>query len=404
MQNQISAFFTGIAAKRLSSVEVRPDSSNQHEFNGISKLKDIFGSEKICFQGVFLSVSDDEKEFLEDTGSLTWYDAREKHPSRTEYRLYYSTNEVIKTALPGDLIIICRQNETKLAIIVAPRGSTIESQLLWLFGLNEVGTSFVVKDLATKEIELGFAGRFILRSLGIEVSEVEHDYLDEILTRFNNNFPATFVFSEYARSTIPYLNPVEEPDETLLACLEREEMLFKTLESHLVSKKLEVGFGAQGKNVDDFISYSLSIQNRRKARAGYAFENHLAYIFDSHKIWYTRGAKTERNNKPDFLFPSAAHYRDELFSGNLLTMLGLKTTAKDRWRQILAEAERIPTKHLITLEPAISKNQTDEMKAQNLQLVLPDPILNTYSLEQREDLINLSQFISLVNAKQRKLS
>lgn len=35
-------------------------------------------------------------------------------------------------------------------------------------------------------------------------------------------------------------------------------------------------------------------------------------------------------------------------------MLGAKTTIKERWRQVLEEANRIERKHLITLEPAVS--------------------------------------------------
>lgn len=84
-------------------------------------------------------------------------------------------------------------------------------------------------------------------------------------------------------------------------------------------------------------------------------------------------------------------------------MLGVKTSAKERWRQVLAEADRIDNKHLITLEPAISKNQTDEMIAQNLQLVLPQPLMETYTEEQQADLITLSDFIGIVREKQQQI-
>ena len=41
------------------------------------------------------------------------------------------------------------------------------------------------------------------------------------------------------------------------------------------------GFAAgDGVNVDGFIGFSLSVQNRRKSRAGYSLENHLAQIFE----------------------------------------------------------------------------------------------------------------------------
>ncbi len=403
MSSPLSKYFTGIGAKRLSQVEIEPDTSNQHEFNGIAEFRNIFGIEKINFEGHFIYLADDEDQIIEDTGSLTWYDARENHPTRTEYRLYYSSSPVIDEAASGDLVVIGQTGENQLAVIVAPQGSTSEQQLLWLFGFEEVGTKFIVRDFTEKDIQLNYAGQHVITSLGFEIPDTAPDYLEDLIKRFGRGFPPTAEFSAYARSTITDVSPVEEPDNTLMTWLEREELLFKTLEKHMVTKKLEQGFGETGIDVDEFISFSLSVQNRRKSRAGHSFEHHLALIFDAHDILYSKGVKTERNNKPDFLFPGIDHYHNTEFSAALLTMLGVKTSAKDRWRQVLSEADRINGKHLITLEPAISTNQTDEMIAQELQLVLPKQIMETYSPEQQEKLKNLSEFIGIVLDKQKRI-
>lgn len=394
-------YFTGIGAKRLTEVEVSPDVSNQHEFNGIAEFKNIFGAEKVNFEAKFLYLTDDEESIITDEGTLTWYDARENHATRTEYRLYYSGNEVISESTAGDLVVICRVSENELFIIFTPEGSTSEKQILWLFGLGEVGNKFKVRDFTEEKIEIGFAGKYVINSLGIEVEETIDDYLDELLNKFGNNFPKTKEFSRYARSTIKDISPVEAPDEALMTWLEKEEMLFRTLERHIVQQKLKQGFGDEGTNVDEFVSFSLSVQNRRKSRAGHAFENHLATLFDANQIHYSKGVKTERNNKPDFLFPGIHEYRDSGFLEHLLTMLGVKTTAKDRWRQLLAEADRVKTKHLITLQPAISENQTDEMRAQNVSLVVPYPLLSTFSQAQKTELLSVKDFIRLVNDKQQ---
>ncbi len=77
-------------------------------------------------------------------------------------------------------------------------------------------------------------------------------------------------------------------------------------------------------------------------------------------------------------------------------MLGAKTTCKDRWRQVLSEADRITQKHLATLEPGISTNQTREMIASNLQLVLPENIHVTYTPEQQNWLMAVRDFIKFV--------
>ncbi|MEJ1958214.1 MAG: type II restriction endonuclease [Nitrosomonadales bacterium] len=87
------------------------------------------------------------------------------------------------------------------------------------------------------------------------------------------------------------------------------------------------------------------------------------------KVRYSRTAITENKSKPDFIFPGQTEYHNPAFNPLNLTMLGVKSTCKDRWRQVLAEADRIKRKHLLTLEAAISTNQTDEMQAKDLQLV-----------------------------------
>lgn len=401
MSNPLSKFFIAAGGKRLSAVETRPETSNQHEFNGVRGFKEIFGSERITFPTDFLYLADEEEKEILEKGSLTWYDARENHPIRSEFRLYYSTNNPLKLATEGDLVIIAKTTNQKVLVVVCPKGSTHESQLLWLFGLEESEKDFLVKGYSDQKADLGYAGKVIVSSIGLEVEEEEPDFLEDMLKRFGGKLPATSVFSKYARETIKEkTSPIEAPDESLMAWMDWEEKLFKTFEKFQVQIKLKEGFGRDGLDVDDFISFSLSVQNKRKSRAGYAFENHLAEIFDANSIRYSRGAKTERNNKPDFLFPGIKEYFDTKFPTGKLTMLGLKTTAKDRWRQIIPEADRISPKHLITLEPAISKNQTDEMRTQTVQLVIPKFIVPTYSKDQQKELMNLEGFIDLVREKQ----
>jgi hypothetical protein len=67
MSYQLSTFFSGIGAKRLSEVEVQPDTSNQHEFNGVTEFICIFGTKKISFQGRFIYLADQEDQIIEDT-------------------------------------------------------------------------------------------------------------------------------------------------------------------------------------------------------------------------------------------------------------------------------------------------------------------------------------------------
>jgi hypothetical protein len=78
---------------------------------------------------------------------------------------------------------------------------------------------------------------------------------------------------------------------------------------------------------------------------------------------------------------------------------GVKSTLKDRWRQVLAEAQRIDQKHLLTLELGISVSQTDEMVRQSLQLVVPSQLHPTFTPKQAAWLLSFGDFISLVKSR-----
>jgi len=81
-------------------------------------------------------------------------------------------------------------------------------------------------------------------------------------------------------------------------------------------------------------------------------------------------------------------------------VLGAKTTCKDRWRQILNEAERVETKHLATIQPAISNNQLDEMRDAGVVLVVPEEVRLTYQAERRNPVLNLAEFIDALKNRQ----
>lgn len=402
----LSQYFEGVAVKELSAVEADVLTSNQHEFNGVEGLRKILGEPegKVRYPATFLYLTDHDDEPVIEDGFLTWYDARQKARiergvMRYEYRLYFPTNLVSQCANAGDVLVIAKRPDNTLLAIVAEAETTISKQILWLFGFSDVShPGFSVREeLETEQDRIEFASRFILESIGVAVQVSEETWLDEILKKFNGSFPTTREFSAFARSTLPDVNPQDGQDAALMAWMEREEILFRTLEKHLIAERLSQGFDG---DVDGFISFSLSVQNRRKSRAGLALENHLEILFKECGIRYTRTPKTENKSKPDFIFPGIEEYRNPEYDPLALTMLGVKSSCKDRWRQVLAEADRIEQKHLLTLEAAISKNQTDEMAAKMLQLVLPEELHRSYSSEQQSWLMNVSQFTELVLTKQ----
>ena len=113
------------------------------------------------------------------------------------------------------------------------------------------------------------------------------------------------------------------------------------------------------------------------------------------------GTGDYREQRETRLFPSEDRYHDPSFPSEGLTLLGAKTTCKDRWRQVLSEADRINVKHLVTLEPSISVRQTNDMRDKGLQLVVPTPLHTTYKASQREWLWSVTEFFSLVEERER---
>ncbi len=398
---KLREFFTGVYAKYLSAVEADPGSSNQHEI-GSNKMADFLGrpeGKAKRFSGQLVYLPEDDEEPLFSVANLSWYDSRYRQSHRgPEYRLYYDNNPVTERMTAGDFAVIAGRTDGSVLIVITPPGSSAEKQLRYLFKLGEDNRTDGQFFKKISELErVSFVEKFILDILGIEAEGEEKDLLDSMIYEFGETFPPTREFSEFARKQLPHVNPeIDDPDEVFVEWFEKETSLFKTFEDHIVSRKLEEGF----KNVDEFVSFSLSVQNRRKSRAGYAAENHLETLFSAKGIQFSRSQKTEGRSRPDFIFPSINHYRNPGFPEKLLTMLGVKTTCKDRWRQVLVEAKRIEDKKLFTLEPAISTFQTDEMKAHNLQLVVPSEIRETFNKRQKAEVLSLAEFVRNVKKKQ----
>lgn len=218
-----------------------------------------------------------------------------------------------------------------------------------------------------------------------------------------SNFPETRQMAEFARQVYNNAYKVTDsaichaPDTLLLKWINAEFSLFRCFEEKIYAPVYSRPFS----NCQELVSFSNMILNRRKSRAGKSLEHHLATIFTTAKLDFEEQAVTEDNKKPDFLFPSGAAYHNILFPADKLVFLGAKTTCKDRWRQVLNEADRIETKYLFTLQQGISKNQLREMKHERLKLVVPAEYRSSFDKEYQSEIETLSSFISMVREKQR---
>lgn len=225
--------------------------------------------------------------------------------------------------------------------------------------------------------------------------------IKDIVDRLNE-FPETRQMAEFAQGIYNNAHNITNkeicatPDEQILKWIDTEYLLFRQIEEKVYFPIYSKPFS----NCQELINLSNTILNRRKSRAGKSLEHHLATIFTAAKLEYEEQAVTEDNKKPDFLFPSSEAYHNLLFPSDKLVFLGAKTTCKDRWRQVLNEANRIDTKYLFTLQQGISKNQLREMKHENLKLVVPSVYRSSFDREFQPEIETLASFIEMVRQKQ----
>jgi hypothetical protein len=208
------------------------------------------------------------------------------------------------------------------------------------------------------------------------------------------NWPSGTEIADHIARILPL--PDENPDSRILKRREREFQLYSKLENHHYLPLIREGFD----NFNDFYKLGLTVAQKRKSRAGKSLELQLKLIFQEEGLEEGRDfcyqTKTEGGHTPDFIFPNDRQYSAADITGNGLRMLAVKTTCKDRWRQILKEADKISEKHLFTLQEGVSINQFKEMNEAGVRLVVPRPHIPKFPKEVRSELTSLEGFLKVI--------
>lgn len=217
-----------------------------------------------------------------------------------------------------------------------------------------------------------------------------------------DDFPTTLQMSSLAQlnfnkaHSISKYDFIKSPDSLLLSWLDAEYRLFRLIEEKIYSGKLKNAF----ESVDEFVRIANEVLNRRKSRAGKSLEHHLSELFSKNDLVFEEQALTEGKKRPDFLFPNSSCYHNFEFPAKDLVVLGAKTTCKDRWRQVLSEADRVEEKYLFTLQQGISLSQLKEMSDAKLTLIVPKPYIQSFPKAYQNQLKDLSEFIGIVKRRQ----
>ena len=290
----------------------------------------------------------------------------------------------------GDLLVLCKMNAEEYKGYVLSSDEDIEN-FLDALGLSPPETNRLIKADPDLPGDIPLADQPLLQQL-----------FSKYVAKLDKSFPRTDEVANSARRLLMQaLNQQlsdarKAPDREILRWIDAEYRLFRNIESDYYSEVISRPF----KNMDSFVQIANSVLNRRKSRAGKSLEHHLDFMFRTFDLKFKDQPKTEGRKRPDFIFPGEEEYHDPSFSPGKLIFLGAKTTCKDRWRQILNEADRIKTKYLFTLQQGISSGQLKEMRLHEVKLVVPREYITAYPPEHREEISSLSDFIGYVKEKQ----
>ena len=231
-------------------------------------------------------------------------------------------------------------------------------------------------------------------------SDAIRAYVSQLGVTVDENWPVSTEISHEARvirrATInkPSFS-IQNPDKQLIEYTRVEYAIFREIEALAYGDSISNGFPS----VETFVAFANKVLNRRKSRAGRSFEHHLASLFRENSLMFEEQVVTEEKKRPDFVFPSGIAYHDPLFPAERLVVLGAKTTCKDRWRQIITEADRVRNlpKYLVTLQQGISPHQLDEMEKAKVRLVVPKSYIQSFPTAYQQRIWPLKTFIGYVH-------
>ena len=361
-------------------------STNSHQA-GFFAPKEAFG---LLFPGADPAVRDNLKKYVKihwhdgsDTDScITYY-----HKAKNELRItrFGKGFPFLKPDDVGSLIVMSKMVEDEYCVTILGSDDDIEAFFShFKLPMEQVNVVIDKKTITSPDIRL-------------------KQLMEEIVLR-TESFPDTRELSKFASNVyndtfgITDSEVISKPDTYLTKWLDTETDLFYQFEEKFYRPIYTAPFGSL-KAISDFAN---SFLNRRKSRVGKSLEHHLARVFTTAQLRFVEQAVTEGNKKPDFLFPGIEEYHNFEFPADDLTFLGAKTTCKDRWRQVLTEADRIEDKFLFTLQPSISVSQLEEMKKARLTLVIPESNRGSFDKQYRNDLLSLKQFVGIVRERQER--
>ncbi|MFC0679808.1 type II restriction endonuclease [Lysobacter korlensis] len=135
----------------------------------------------------------------------------------------------------------------------------------------------------------------------------------------------------------------------------------------------------------------LSAAQTRKSRAGLSFEHHVERLFRDGRVHHEAQA-VFGGRRPDFVLPDVS----ELNANGDAVIVSLKTTLRERWKQLALE-KPFGAIFLATVDDRISSEAIDEMGRNAISLVVPESLkkANESAYDGNSNVITFTEFFEI---------
>jgi len=118
---------------------------------------------------------------------------------------------------------------------------------------------------------------------------------------------------------------------------------------------------------NDMDKLLMSIFQSRKSRAGKAFEYIIRELFSRLSYPFSEQVNID-GAKPDFVMPSEEYFKEKPLDSIIFTA---KRTLRERWRQVVTEANKGYGYFLATLDEKVTSSQIEQAETHKIFLVVP---------------------------------
>ncbi|MCC6317482.1 MAG: hypothetical protein IT361_07270 [Gemmatimonadaceae bacterium] len=131
-----------------------------------------------------------------------------------------------------------------------------------------------------------------------------------------------------------------------------------------------------------------------------SLQNHFAALLKREQIPFDEQCRTEHGERPDFLVPGCAAYNDAMYPSDRMRMVACKSVLRERWDQMLNEAERIAEKYLLTLDLALTDATIEDIRRNNVRIFIPSMLADAAYRNhvRRSEIESVSELIKRLQA------